>query len=47
MCRPIVGDMHGCDAEFQELPERAGLDGDDEIVALGDRGPDPTAALRG
>jgi serine/threonine protein phosphatase 1 len=39
----IVGDIHGCYAEFRELLERAGLGPDDAIVAIGDivdRGPD-------
>jgi serine/threonine protein phosphatase 1 len=43
MKRLIVGDIHGCYAEFQALLDQAGLADDDEIIALGDlvdRGPD-------
>ena len=42
MNRLIVGDIHGCYAELEELLDRAGLSAEDEIIALGDlvdRGP--------
>jgi serine/threonine protein phosphatase 1 len=48
MKRLIVGDIHGCFREFQDLLDKAGLSGDDEIIALGDvvdRGPDTPAVL--
>lgn len=48
MQRLIVGDIHGCFAEFQELLDKAALSSGDEIVALGDivdRGPDSVAVL--
>ena len=40
--RLIIGDIHGCFEELQELLDRAGLSREDEIIALGDivdRGP--------
>ncbi len=43
MRRLIVGDIHGCWAELQDLLDEAGLAGGDEIIAIGDlvdRGPD-------
>lgn len=43
MTRLIVGDIHGCHEEFQDLLDRAGPASGDEIIALGDlvdRGPD-------
>jgi len=45
----IIGDIHGCYAEFQELLDRAALTADDEIIALGDivdRGPDTPRVLK-
>jgi serine/threonine protein phosphatase 1 len=39
----VIGDIHGCFEEFQELLDQAGLTDDDKIIALGDlvdRGPD-------
>ncbi len=44
----IVGDIHGCFVEFQELLQVAGLADDDRIIALGDivdRGPDSPRVL--
>lgn len=44
----VVGDIHGCWTEFQELLLKAELGGGDEIVALGDivdRGPDSVSVL--
>jgi len=44
----IVGDIHGCHAEFMALLDKAGLAADDEIIALGDivdRGPDTVRVL--
>lgn len=44
----IVGDIHGCHAEFLELLDRAGVGPEDEIIAIGDivdRGPDSRAVL--
>lgn len=43
MRRLIIGDIHGCFVELQDLLDKAGLVEDDEIIALGDivdRGPD-------
>lgn len=48
MRRLLVGDIHGCWDEFQELLERAGLGEGDEIIALGDivdRGPGTVVVL--
>lgn len=48
MKRLILGDIHGCYAELRELLDKAGLSGDDEIIALGDmvdRGPDSPRVL--
>jgi serine/threonine protein phosphatase 1 len=48
MKRLIVGDIHGCYEEFQELLEKVGLSADDEIISVGDlvdRGPDSPAVL--
>ena len=42
MKRLVVGDIHGCMVEFEELLERAALSPEDEILSLGDivdRGP--------
>ncbi|TVS11508.1 MAG: hypothetical protein EA424_23705 [Planctomycetaceae bacterium] len=39
----IIGDIHGCFDELQDLLQAAGLASDDQIIALGDivdRGPD-------
>jgi serine/threonine protein phosphatase 1 len=44
----IIGDIHGCFRELQELLDRAALADDDQIVALGDivdRGPDSPRVL--
>lgn len=44
----IIGDIHGCFAEFMELIEKAGLSTGDQIVAVGDivdRGPDSLQVL--
>ncbi len=44
----IIGDIHGCHDELQELLDRAGLGAGDEIIALGDavdRGPDSVGVL--
>ncbi len=38
----VIGDMHGCWQEFQQLLEKCGVDVDDRVIALGDivdRGP--------
>ncbi len=48
MQRLLVGDIHGCWDEFQELLERAGIGDDDEIIAVGDvvdRGPGTVEVL--
>lgn len=48
MQRLVIGDIHGCWIEFQELLDRAGLAEGDEIIALGDfvdRGPDSPRVL--
>jgi hypothetical protein len=45
----VIGDIHGCYDEFQDLLDRAGLSEDDSIVSVGDcvdRGPDTPAVLR-
>ncbi|MBK9054938.1 MAG: serine/threonine protein phosphatase [Chloroflexi bacterium] len=44
----VVGDIHGCYAEFQELIDKAGIGADDQIIALGDivdRGPEPVQVV--
>lgn len=46
--RIVVGDIHGCYDELQELLSKAGAGEDDEIIALGDivdRGPDTPRVL--
>jgi len=46
--RLIIGDIHGCYVELQDLLDRAGLASDDEIIAVGDivdRGPDSPRVL--
>lgn len=48
MRRLIVGDIHGCWRELQELLDLAGPGEDDEIIAVGDvvdRGPDSASVL--
>jgi len=48
MKRLIIGDIHGCYAELQDLLAKAGLSSSDEIIALGDvvdRGPDSPRVL--
>jgi hypothetical protein len=48
MQRLIVGDIHGCWNELQELLDKAGWSDGDEIIALGDfvdRGPDSPRVL--
>jgi serine/threonine protein phosphatase 1 len=45
----IVGDIHGCYTELQELLDRVGLSSDDKIIAVGDivdRGPDSPRVLQ-
>ncbi len=44
----VIGDIHGCFDELQDLLERIGLAADDQIIALGDivdRGPDSAKVL--
>jgi hypothetical protein len=44
----VIGDIHGCYIELQELLEKAGLSTEDEIIALGDivdRGPETPQVL--
>ncbi|MBI5032604.1 MAG: metallophosphoesterase [Chloroflexi bacterium] len=48
MQRLVIGDIHGCWIEFQELLDQAGLSEGDKIIALGDfvdRGPDSPRVL--
>ncbi len=48
MQRLIVGDIHGCWVELQELLDQAGWSDGDEIIAIGDfvdRGPDSPRVL--
>ncbi len=45
----IIGDIHGCHYELQQLIEKAGLGDDDEIIAIGDlfdRGPKPVEVYK-
>jgi serine/threonine protein phosphatase 1 len=45
----VIGDIHGCYDELQELLEKAGLTEDDSVVSVGDcvdRGPETPAILR-
>lgn len=45
----VIGDIHGCYEELQDLIQKAGLSEDDHILSLGDcvdRGPDTPAVLR-
>jgi serine/threonine protein phosphatase 1 len=44
----VIGDIHGCYDELQNLLDQAGIGDDDQIVAVGDivdRGPDTPAVL--
>lgn len=44
----VIGDIHGCFTELQELLDKAGILDDDLIIALGDivdRGPDSAQVL--
>lgn len=44
----IVGDVHGCREELEQLFAHVGLTGSDQVVMVGDlvvRGPDPTGVL--
>jgi serine/threonine protein phosphatase 1 len=44
----VVGDIHGCFDEFQDLLDKSGLGRRDTIIAIGDlvdRGPDPGSVL--
>ncbi|MBI4864540.1 MAG: metallophosphoesterase [Candidatus Riflebacteria bacterium] len=46
--RLLIGDIHGCFRELQDLLDEAGLAESDEIIALGDivdRGPDSVRVL--
>jgi serine/threonine protein phosphatase 1 len=48
MRRLIIGDIHGCYDELQELLQQAGLSSQDEIIAIGDlvdRGPDSARVI--
>ena len=48
MKRLVIGDIHGCFYELQDLLEKAGIGDDDEIIALGDivdRGPESPKVL--
>ena len=48
MQRLVVGDIHGCWEELQELLDAAALASDDQIIAVGDvvdRGPDSPSVL--
>ena len=45
----VIGDIHGCYDELQDLLDAAGLSADDQIIAIGDlvnRGPYPDRVLR-
>ena len=44
----VIGDIHGCFAELQDLLDKAGIAEGDHIIALGDivdRGPDTPQVL--
>jgi serine/threonine protein phosphatase 1 len=44
----VIGDIHGCFTELEDLLDKAGVAGDDRIIALGDivdRGPDSVQVL--
>ena len=48
MKRLIIGDIHGCYSELQDLIKKADLTSQDEIIALGDivdRGPESPEVL--
>jgi len=48
MRRLVIGDIHGCFAELQDLLEKAGVSTEDEIIAVGDivdRGPETGKVL--
>jgi serine/threonine protein phosphatase 1 len=48
MQRLIIGDIHGCWSELQELLDKADLANGDQVIALGDfvdRGPDSPRVL--
>ena len=48
MQKLIVGDIHGCWVEFQELLDKAGLADGDRVIAVGDfvdRGPSTPRVL--
>lgn len=45
----VVGDVHGCREELEDLLEHSGWDEDDELVSVGDlvaKGPDSLGVLR-
>lgn len=45
----LIGDIHGCLAEFQELVEKIQLKPEDRVICLGDfmdKGPDPVGCVR-
>lgn len=45
----IIGDIHGCHYELQQLIRKAGIGDDDEIIAIGDlfdRGPEPVEVYK-
>jgi hypothetical protein len=45
----VVGDVHGCREELEDLLEQSGWDEDDELVSVGDlvaKGPDSLGVLR-
>lgn len=37
MRRLIIGDIHGCFAELQDLLDKVGVASDDEVIAIGIR----------
>jgi len=44
MAQLIIGDIHGCHYELQQLIDKSGIGDEDEIIAVGDlcnRGPEP------
>jgi serine/threonine protein phosphatase 1 len=45
----VIGDIHGCFEELQELLERIGFNDDDQVISVGDavdRGPDSPGVIR-
>jgi len=49
MSQLVIGDIHGCYYELQQLLDQAGLGDDDEIIAIGDlcdRGPEPREVFK-